>query len=119
MLRFLGVTACEKPLVDGLTSLLAPPVLYLGPTIYELWLFLAEKIAPQGTAEPATTVVNSLRSRSERRLLAWMAFAVFVSETAPVRAADLEIDRLLQSPVTKDWVTNGGNLTNQRYSVLS
>ena len=118
MLRFLGVTACEKPLVDGLTSLLAPPVLYLGPTIYELWLFLAEKIAPQGTAEPATTVVNSLRSRSERRLLAWMAFAVFVSETAPVRAADLEIDRLLQSPVTKDWVTNGGNLTNQRYSVL-
>jgi alcohol dehydrogenase (cytochrome c) len=29
-----------------------------------------------------------------------------------------EIDRLLQSPVGKDWVTNGGNLTNQRYSTL-
>ena len=36
--------------------------------------------------------------------------------TMPVKAADPEIDRLLQSPVGKDWVTNGGNLTNQRYS---
>src|ERR1700751_3717538 len=36
--------------------------------------------------------------------------------TMPVEAADPEIDRLLQSPVGKDWVTNGGNLTNQRYS---
>src|SRR5215467_7696353 len=34
------------------------------------------------------------------------------------RAADPDIDRLLQSPVGKDWVTNGGNLTNQRYSTL-
>ena len=38
--------------------------------------------------------------------------------TAAARAADPEIDRLLQSPVGKDWVTNGGNLTNQRYSTL-
>src|ERR1700731_5213274 len=38
--------------------------------------------------------------------------------SAPVRAADLEIDHLLQSPVTKDWITNGGNLTNERYSTL-
>ena len=37
---------------------------------------------------------------------------------AQVRAADPEIDRLLQSPVGKDWVTNGGNMTNQRYSTL-
>jgi len=34
------------------------------------------------------------------------------------RSADPEIDRLLESPVGKDWVTNGGNLTNQRYSTL-
>src|SRR5947199_8608906 len=33
-------------------------------------------------------------------------------------AADPEIDKLLQSPVGRDWVTNGGNLTNQRYSTL-
>ena len=33
---------------------------------------------------------------------------------APVKAADPEIDRLLQNPVGTDWVTNGGNLTNQR-----
>jgi alcohol dehydrogenase (cytochrome c) len=37
---------------------------------------------------------------------------------ATVRAADSEIDQLLKSPVRKDWVTNGGNLTNQRYSML-
>jgi len=35
-----------------------------------------------------------------------------------VWAADPEIDRLVQSPVGKDWVTNGGNMTNQRYSTL-
>src|SRR3974390_2543212 len=32
--------------------------------------------------------------------------------------ADPEIDQLLRSPIGKDWVTNGGNLTNQRYSTL-
>ena len=37
---------------------------------------------------------------------------------APVLAADVEINRLLQSPGAKDGVTNGGNLTNQRYSTL-
>ena len=37
---------------------------------------------------------------------------------APAPAADVEIDRLLRSPVGSDWVTNGGNLTNQRYSTL-
>src|SRR3989454_2049786 len=36
----------------------------------------------------------------------------------PVLAADQEINRLLRSPIGKDWVTNGGNLTNQRYSTL-
>jgi alcohol dehydrogenase (cytochrome c) len=33
-------------------------------------------------------------------------------------AADAQIDALERSPVGKDWVTNGGNLTNQRYSTL-
>ena len=28
------------------------------------------------------------------------------------------MDRVLRSPVAKDWVTNGGNLTNNRYSTL-
>src|SRR6201981_2838066 len=35
-----------------------------------------------------------------------------------VKAADPEIDRLLQSPVSKDWVTTRGNLPNQRSSTL-
>ena len=51
-------------------------------------------------------------------VLIWLAFGLFVSEVAPLRAADLDINRLLQGPVGKDWVTNGGNLTNQRYSTL-
>src|SRR5437016_4199073 len=37
---------------------------------------------------------------------------------APAWAADAEIDGLLRGPVGKDWVTNGGNLTNNRYSTL-
>ena len=37
---------------------------------------------------------------------------------APARAADPEMDKLLRGPVGKDWVTNGGNLTNNRYSTL-
>jgi quinohemoprotein ethanol dehydrogenase len=45
-------------------------------------------------------------------------FGLLLSWVVPARAADPEIDRLLQSPVGKDWVTNGGNLTNQRYSTL-
>jgi quinohemoprotein ethanol dehydrogenase len=44
---------------------------------------------------------------------------LLISTAAPGRAGDPEIDRLLQSPVAKDWVTNGGNLTNQRYSTLA
>ena len=39
---------------------------------------------------------------------------LFFLSAMAVRAADPEIDRLLQAPVGKDWVTNGGNLTNQR-----
>jgi quinohemoprotein ethanol dehydrogenase len=46
------------------------------------------------------------------------ALGVLIAGVGAVRAADPEIDKLLQSPVGKDWVTNGGNLTNQRYSTL-
>jgi quinohemoprotein ethanol dehydrogenase len=52
----------------------------------------------------------------------WRAVAVSMAvgllSLGAVRAADPEIDHLLQSPVTKDWITNGGNLTNERYSTL-
>ena len=46
-------------------------------------------------------------------MLSWL-FLV----TGPAGAADPEIDRLVRGPAGKDWVTNGGNLTNQRYSTL-
>ena len=50
-----------------------------------------------------------------------LVFAMFVlSQVGPTTAQphDPEIDQLLLRPVTKDWVTNGGNATNQRYSTL-
>ncbi len=59
-----------------------------------------------------------MRCRPRRISPAWTALALFLSGAAPSRAGDPEIDRLLQSPVAKDWVTSGGNLTNQRYSTL-
>jgi len=70
-------------------------------------------------ADPATRGKRSVRCRPRRIAPAWTALALFLSGAAPSRAGeDPEIDRLLQSPVAKDWVTNGGNLTNQRYSTL-
>ncbi len=46
------------------------------------------------------------------------ALGILLAGVGAARAADSEIDKLLQGPVGKDWVTNGGNLTNQRYSTL-
>src|SRR5271155_6149823 len=57
-----------------------------------------------------------MRRRVWRVVPALMALSLL--SPGMVRAADPEIDRLLQSPVGKDWVTNGGNLTNERYSTL-
>jgi hypothetical protein len=47
-----------------------------------------------------------------------LSLGLLFTRALPVSAADPEIDRLLQSPVGKDWITNGGNMTNQRYSTL-
>src|SRR5215469_9776855 len=54
----------------------------------------------------------------QRVILIILAAGIMLGGAAAARAADPEIDRLLQSPVGQDWVTNGGNLTNQRYSTL-
>jgi quinohemoprotein ethanol dehydrogenase len=59
-----------------------------------------------------------MRYPSRRLVPMLMTLSFFLTLAAPVSAADPEIDRLLRSPVGKDWVTNGGNLTNQRYSTL-
>src|SRR5215216_4927745 len=45
------------------------------------------------------------------------AVGLFLEPTA-TSAADPEIDALLRGPIGKDWIANGGNLTNQRYSTL-
>jgi quinohemoprotein ethanol dehydrogenase len=59
-----------------------------------------------------------MRGRAKLLLAPILALGWLCSGTMQVRAADPETDKLLQSPVGKDWVTNGGNLTNQRYSTL-
>src|SRR5690349_16965884 len=53
-----------------------------------------------------------------QRVVITATFGVLLAGAEPGNAADPQIDTLLQSPVGKDWVTNGGNLTNQRYSTL-
>jgi alcohol dehydrogenase (cytochrome c) len=53
----------------------------------------------------------------QRTLLLFSMLSILFG-LASTAAADPEIDRLLRSPIGKDWVTNGGNLTNQRYSTL-
>ena len=53
-----------------------------------------------------------------RRLAPVFAAGLLLSLCTLAQAADPEIDGLLKSPVSKDWITNGGNMTNQRYSTL-
>src|SRR5215471_20398843 len=59
-----------------------------------------------------------MRCHNQRLIPVLMTLSLLFLVVMPVWAADPEIDRLLRSPVGKDWVTNGGNLTNQRYSTL-
>src|SRR5215510_2516157 len=59
-----------------------------------------------------------MRCHSQLVVPVLMTLSLFFLVVMPVWAADAEIDSLLRSPVGKDWVTNGGNLTNQRYSML-
>src|SRR5262252_5671685 len=54
-----------------------------------------------------------------QRILLLLSTPSLLLGLASIAAADPEIDRLLRSPIGKDWVTNGGNLTNQRYSTLT
>src|SRR5215469_2588399 len=56
---------------------------------------------------------------AQQLVLILMTLIWFFPRVMPVWAADPEIDGLLRSPIGKDWVTNGGNLTNQRYSTLT
>src|SRR5437016_12257405 len=75
-------------------------------------LYTVQSIAPEKLRE------ESMKRRS-RLAIPVLLSGLALLGPAPMRAADPEIDRLLQSPVGKDWITNGGNLTNQRYSTLN
>jgi len=48
-----------------------------------------------------------MRCRGQQISPVLMALGLLFPGAIPARAADAEIDRLLQSPVGKDWVTNG------------
>ena len=55
-----------------------------------------------------------MQSYRGRIFLIFVAFGSLFLGLTGAQAADPEIDRLLRGPIGKDWVTNGGNLTNQR-----
>ena len=57
--------------------------------------------------------------RDSNRITSLLFVSVLLcAASLPATAADPEIDQLVKSPAGKDWVTNGGGLTNQRYSTL-
>src|SRR5215813_9139377 len=49
--------------------------------------------------------------------LAWLVLVLFLT-TVSVWAVDPDFDHLLRQSPGKDWLTNGGDVTNQRYSTL-
>jgi alcohol dehydrogenase (cytochrome c) len=61
---------------------------------------------------------DAMRHPGQRAIAVLTTLSFSLLMVLPARAADPEIDRLIRGPVGKDWVTNGGNLTNQRYSTL-
>src|SRR5438128_27113 len=61
---------------------------------------------------------NDMRRLGQQVVAVVTMFSFLFLMVHTTRAADPEIDRLIRGPVGKDWVTNGGNLTNQRYSTL-
>jgi len=97
-----------------------------GPS--QLALILTNKLAKdigrdyaKGTltgVEPAKKGRKTMRHRAQRMIPILMSLGLLFPGALVARAADPEIDRLLQSPIGKDWVTNGGNMTNQRFSTL-
>jgi quinohemoprotein ethanol dehydrogenase len=59
-----------------------------------------------------------MRCRPQAIVVVWIALGLLMLQVTAVRGADPELNQMLQSPVARNWVTNGGNLTNQRYSTL-
>jgi alcohol dehydrogenase (cytochrome c) len=61
---------------------------------------------------------KKVRGNARRVVLTLAAVGLLFLKPGVTLAADPQIDALLRAPIGKDWVTNGGNLTNQRYSTL-
>src|SRR5690349_7090617 len=73
-----------------------------------------------GTGKVDTTTARGKQMGTRFSLLvqAFLAIGLMCASVPSASAQDPEIDKMLKGPVGKDWVTNGGNLTNQRYSTL-
>src|SRR5215468_8518300 len=54
---------------------------------------------------------NEHMHQAQRLVLILMTLTGLLLVVMPASAADPKTDRLLRSPISKDWVTNGGNLT--------
>src|SRR5713101_8558587 len=61
---------------------------------------------------------GDMRRQGQRVIAVVTTLSFLILMVRPALAADPEMDRLVRGPVGKDWDTNGGNLTNQRYSTL-
>jgi alcohol dehydrogenase (cytochrome c) len=61
---------------------------------------------------------NFMSCRPQAMAAVWIALRLLISQGTAVQGADPEINQLLQNPVARSRVTNGANLTNQRYSTL-
>jgi alcohol dehydrogenase (cytochrome c) len=61
---------------------------------------------------------NFMSCRPQAMAAVWIALGLLISQVTAVQGADPEINQLLQNPVARSPVTNGANLTNQRYSTL-
>src|SRR5882672_8685105 len=59
-----------------------------------------------------------MRRQGQRAIAVVTTLGFLLLMIRPALAADPDMDRMLRGPVGKDWITNGGNMTNQRYSTL-
>src|SRR5262249_23253912 len=73
----------------------------------------------RGSSAESAKTGGTLMGRHGRRVMAVLTTSSFLLfPGVPVRAAAPGTDGLVRSRVGKDWATNGGNLTTQRYPTL-
>src|SRR5207244_495644 len=72
----------------------------------------------EARSRPPEVRENDMRRLGQQVIAVVTTLSFLFLMVQPALAADPDMDRLVRGPAGKDWVTNGGNLTNQRYSTL-